>query len=129
MARQRQIIETVTCDVCGQETDDPTGVTLGWGREQWELDLCPDHNAELSREFERWTANARRASGRGGGGGRGSGRSGGGSSSGGAGSASAGGSGGDIGAIREWARANGFKVGDKGRIAAEVREAYAAANP
>jgi hypothetical protein len=114
VARQRQIIETVTCDVCGEQTDDPTGVTLGWGREQWELDLCPTHNAELSQEFERWTANARRAGGRGG---RAGGRSG------------ASSSGGDVGAIREWARSNGFKVGDKGRISAEVRDAYAAANP
>jgi len=31
-------------------------------------------------------------------------------------------------AIREWAQANGYPVGDRGRIAAEVREAYAAAN-
>ena len=99
--------------MCGEETDDPTGVTLGWGREQWELDLCPTHNAELSREFERWTANARRASGRGG-------RP--------AGSARPAGNG-DVGAIREWAKANGYKVGDKGRIAADVRAAYAAANP
>lgn len=30
-------------------------------------------------------------------------------------------------AIREWAQANGYPVGDRGRIAAEVREAYAAA--
>jgi hypothetical protein len=126
VARQRQIIETVTCDVCGQETDDPTGVTLGWGREQWELDLCPDHNAELSREFERWTSNARRASG-GRGGRSSSGRGGSGSSGGGSGAGAS--TGGDIGAMREWARSNGFKVGDKGRIAAEVREAYAAANP
>lgn len=124
MARQRQIIETVTCDVCGEATDDPTGVTLGWGREQWELDLCPTHNGELSSDFERWTAHARRAGGRGGrsGGAGASGRSGG--SGGGSGSSS----GGDIGAIREWARSNGFKVGDKGRISAEVRDAYEAAN-
>ena len=123
MARQRQIIETVTCDVCGETTDDATAVTLGWGREQWELDLCPAHNAELSQEFERWTANARRASGRGG-------RSGGGgrSSSSGGGSSSGSSGGGDIGAIREWARSNGFKVGEKGRISGEVRDAYAAAN-
>ena len=122
MARQRQIIETVTCDVCGQETDDPTGVTLGWGREQWELDLGPTHNAELSGEFERWPANARRVTGRSSGGRGGSGSGGGGRSGGGS------GSNGDIGAIREWAKANGFKVGEKGRIAAEVREAYEAAN-
>lgn len=30
-------------------------------------------------------------------------------------------------AIREWAQANGYPVGDRGRIAAEIREAYAAA--
>ena len=122
MARQRQIIETVTCDVCGEETDDPTGVTLGWGREQWELDLCPAHNAELSSDFERWTANARRATGRSSGGRGGSG------GAGGSGRSGRGSGNGDIGAIREWARANGFKVGEKGRISAEVREAYEAAN-
>ena len=118
MARQRQIIETVTCDVCGETTQDPTNVTLGWGREQWELDLCPMHNAELSEQFDRWTANARRTSA--GGRGRG-GRSSGGT--GGTGSAT------DIAAVREWAKANGFKVGEKGRIASDVRAAYAAANP
>lgn len=31
-------------------------------------------------------------------------------------------------AIREWARKNGFKVGEKGRIPATVLEAYHAAN-
>lgn len=30
-------------------------------------------------------------------------------------------------AIREWAQANGYPVGDRGRIAAEIRQAYAAA--
>jgi hypothetical protein len=113
VARQRQIIETVTCDVCGQTTDDPTNVTLGWGREQWELDLCPTHNAELSQQFDQWTANARRT----------------GSSSSGRSGRASNGSGGNVTAIREWAKANGYKVGDKGRIAADVRAAYAAANP
>ena len=112
MARQRQIIETVTCDVCGQETDDPTGVTLGWGREQWELDLCPTHNAELSRQFDTWTANGRRTAS----GARASGRRGG-----------AGTTTGDANAIREWAKANGLQVGAKGRISADVRSAYESA--
>ena len=31
-------------------------------------------------------------------------------------------------AIREWARNNGFKVGEKGRIPAHIVEAYNAAN-
>jgi hypothetical protein len=30
--------------------------------------------------------------------------------------------------IRAWARDNGFKVPDRGRVSAEVREAYAAAH-
>lgn len=35
--------------------------------------------------------------------------------------------GGDTAAVREWAQKNGYTVGDRGRIPAEVREAYAAA--
>lgn len=31
-------------------------------------------------------------------------------------------------AIREWARANGYNVSDRGRIPAEIMDAYAAAN-
>ena len=34
----------------------------------------------------------------------------------------------DNAAIREWANANGFKVGDRGRIPAEVKDAYDAAH-
>lgn len=32
------------------------------------------------------------------------------------------------GDIREWAKANGFEVSERGRISSEVREAYAAAH-
>lgn len=34
----------------------------------------------------------------------------------------------DTKAIREWAKANGFEVSDRGQIPKEVREAYSAAN-
>lgn len=34
----------------------------------------------------------------------------------------------DLNAIREWARANGHTVSDRGRIAASIVEAYKAAN-
>ncbi|GGM19270.1 Lsr2 family protein [Promicromonospora citrea] len=37
-------------------------------------------------------------------------------------------SGNDTAAVREWAKANGYTVSDRGRIAAEVQEAYAKAN-
>lgn len=40
----------------------------------------------------------------------------------------AGGGGASAADIREWARANGWDVPDRGRVSAEVREAYAAAN-
>ena len=32
------------------------------------------------------------------------------------------------GELREWGRANGFEVSDRGRVSAEVREAYEAAH-
>jgi hypothetical protein len=35
---------------------------------------------------------------------------------------------GDLAAIRAWASSNGYSVGARGRIPAEIREAYAAAN-
>lgn len=34
----------------------------------------------------------------------------------------------DVGSIREWARANGYQVSARGRISAEIRDAYAAVN-
>lgn len=33
----------------------------------------------------------------------------------------------DVGAIRSWARENGFEISDRGRIPIEIREAYDAA--
>ena len=41
---------------------------------------------------------------------------------------SARGNSGELAAIRAWAQSNGYPVGDRGRIAAEVREAYERAN-
>jgi hypothetical protein len=35
---------------------------------------------------------------------------------------------GDLSKIREWAKENGYEVSSRGRIAAQVQEAYAAAN-
>jgi hypothetical protein len=60
MARKRQIIETITCDACGRQTDDAATVTLGWGREQWELDLCATDNDKLSTQFDKWVENGRK---------------------------------------------------------------------
>lgn len=109
MARQRTVVETVTCDLCGSETADATTVTLGWGRDQWELDLCSKDNAAVAKTFDSWIERGQKVSGR-------------------TRRTTKGVSATDTTAIREWARANKMKVGDKGRISAEIREAYGAAN-
>lgn len=36
--------------------------------------------------------------------------------------------GGDTKAVREWAKANGYDVSERGRVSAEVQQAYAAAH-
>lgn len=75
MARARQIIETISCDVCGKEADEEaTTIRLGWGSDQWELDVCEADRAKLSDQFDKWIENARRA-GRSGGRGRSAGTS------------------------------------------------------
>lgn len=82
----------------------------------YEIDLNEGNAAELREAFARWIGHARKAGGR-----RSTGRR---ASA----ATTSSSSGGDTGAIREWARANGYKVSDRGRVSAEVREAYAAAH-
>ena len=63
MARNRQIIETVVCDLCGNEAEDAATVTLGWGNDRWELDLCGRDLDRVSAEFDAWVDKGRRARG------------------------------------------------------------------
>lgn len=77
----------------------------------YEIDLNAENAAELREAFAKWIGHARKAGGR-----RTTRRAA--SSSG----------GGNTAAIREWARDNGYKVSDRGRVSAEIREAYAAAH-
>ena len=109
MARNRVVVEQVVCDVCGKEIEHPTSVILGWGREQWELDLCDDDHDAIGATFDEWIAKGAKV------GGRAPRRS----------RPAAEGS--DSGAIREWAQANGLTVGAKGRISQKIRAAYEAA--
>jgi hypothetical protein len=60
MARQKQIIETITCDSCGRQVKDAITATLGWGRDQWELDLCTVDADKLSAQFDKWVENGRK---------------------------------------------------------------------
>ncbi|HET7800352.1 MAG TPA: Lsr2 family protein [Humibacillus xanthopallidus] len=78
----------------------------------YEIDLSDKHAKKLRDEFATWTGHARRS----GSGNRSTSRR----RSGSAGGAKRG----DLGAVREWARANGHQVSDRGRISAEVQAAY-----
>lgn len=79
----------------------------------YEIDLNAANAAELREAFARWIGHARKSGGR-----RSPARR----------SSSSSSSSGDTGPIREWARANGYKVSDRGRIPADIRDAYDAAN-
>lgn len=87
----------------------------------YEIDLSTENAARLRDEMAPWVGHARRVGGRSGGGRRSS-RSRSGSSS------SSGSSDVDTAAVREWARQNGHKVSERGRISSEVLEAYRAAH-
>jgi uncharacterized membrane protein YgcG len=88
----------------------------------YEIDLSEKHAAELRDAVSLYVGHARRTGGRR----KGRGRSSGAGASGG--TAGSGGSGASAADIRAWARENGWEVPERGRVSAEVREAYAAAN-
>jgi hypothetical protein len=77
----------------------------------YEIDLTSDNAAKLRDDLAMWIGHAERTGGR-----RSTSRAG----------AKASGSArkADLGAVREWARSNGYQVSDRGRISAEVQEAY-----
>ncbi|HET7398894.1 MAG TPA: Lsr2 family protein [Intrasporangium sp.] len=84
-------------------------VTFALDGASYEIDLSDDNARQLRDDLSRWVGHARRT----GGGGR---RPAGGRRQ----SAKRT----DLSAIREWARANGRPVSDRGRISAEVQAAY-----
>lgn len=74
----------------------------------YEIDLSAKNAAKLRDAFGSWVGHARRSGGR-----RAAGRA-----------RAARSSSGDLAAMREWGRKNGFKVSDRGRISAELQAAY-----
>lgn len=88
-------------------------VTFGLDGGQYEIDLNDANAAALRDALAGFVGHARKVTG-----GRRTRRS--------TSTASAGG--GDTKVMRDWARSNGFEVSDRGRISAEIREAYAAAH-
>lgn len=81
----------------------------------YEIDLSAEHIAEMDEAFAKWIAAARRVAGRAG---RTQRRA-----------AARPASAHDTSAIREWARAQGIAVSDRGRISSDIIERYYAENP
>lgn len=84
-------------------------VTFALDGVSYEIDLSEKNAKSLRDDLAKWTGHARRA---GSTGRRTSGRRGGASRR------------TDLAAVREWARANGHTVSDRGRISAEIQAAY-----
>ncbi len=103
MAQKVQVI--LIDDVDGSTADET--VTFSLDGTSYEIDLTSWRAAELREALAPWISSARRTNAR---------------------SSRASRSGGDVAAIRAWARTHGHPVNERGRISAEVRAAYEAAN-
>lgn len=114
MAQRTNII--IVDDLTDETLPEGQGQTVTFGLDgtSYELDLSKDNADQLREDFKRYVDAARKVSRSTSGGSRRS-------------TASSGGRK-DTAAIREWAKANGHEVSERGRIASSVREAYDAAN-
>jgi hypothetical protein len=102
-------------DIDGSDAEETVGFALDGV--DYEIDLSDEHAAEMRDALALYIGHARRTGGR---------RRGGRRSAPSAGAAN--GSGATAAEIRAWARENGWDVPERGRVSAEVREAYANAN-
>lgn len=109
MAQKVQVL--LVDDTDGAAADET--VTFSLDGISYEIDLTTDHARELRDALAHWVGNARKVSARSGSQTR---------------SARRPGGTGDATKIREWARANGRSVSERGRISADIRAAYEAAN-
>ncbi|AYD90538.1 Lsr2 family protein [Actinomyces sp. 2119] len=101
MAQKTQVI--LVDDVDGSEATQT--ITFALDGVTYEIDVNDEHAAALRESLEEWVAKARRVGGR-----RNTRRRSSGSS--------------DTQKIREWAREQGMEVSDRGRVSAEIRDAY-----
>jgi Lsr2 len=106
MAKKVQVL--LVDDVDKSSPADET-VSFSLDGVSYEIDLTSKNAAKLRDDLSVWIGHAERTGGR-----RSSGRS--------AGKGT--GRKADLGAVREWARQNGHKVSDRGRISADVQAAY-----
>jgi hypothetical protein len=109
MAQKVQVL--LVDDIDGGTADET--VTFALDGVSYEIDLTTAHAAELRDAFATWVGHARKVGGR---------------SSGTRTSAARPRRSNDAGAVRAWAKENGFAVSERGRISAAIREAYDAAH-
>lgn len=121
MARITQVV--VTCDLEDGDVGASDSLSFTYGGKTYTLDLCRKHLEEVKGQLERY-AGAGHSAARGARGRRRAAASGRGSR---ASRPAASARGESQAAIREWARSQGYAVGDRGRIPGEVRAAYDAA--
>jgi hypothetical protein len=115
MAQRVQVI--LEDDVDGGEAEETISFALDGV--SYEIDLNAGNAARLRDGLATWVGHARRLGGKSGSSRKPSSRSR---------SAGGGGGGADTATIREWAKANGHRVSERGRISAEVMAAYRTAN-
>lgn len=106
----QRIIKSITDDIDGSE--DARTVTFAFEGRSYEVDLSAKNRDKLAKALEPYIKAGRAAS----------------TSRRTVGSRTSGTTRHNTTAIREWAKANGHKVSDRGRIAAEVLQAYEAAH-
>ncbi|MDL5204946.1 Lsr2 family protein [Streptomyces sp. ALI-76-A] len=106
----QKVITTLEDDLDGSEASQT--VLFALDGKSYEIDLNDDNNAKLREALAPYIGAARKVSG-----GRATVRR-----------LGTGKPAEDSGAIREWAKANGFEVNDRGRVPASIREAYEKAN-
>ena len=102
---------TLTCDVCGKAKDIQTR-TIGLDGMTYEIDLCPKDGKSLSKAAAEYISNARKVTTRRApreNGHRPRSRA-------------------ETAAIRDWAKASGMKISDRGRVPAAVFRDYQAAH-
>lgn len=104
MAQRVQVI--LVDDITGGDATETVNFALD--NVHYEIDLSADNAAQLRQDFDRWITAGRRVSSR-------------------RGAASRARSN-DSAKVRAWAKDNGYEVSERGRISAEIREAYAQAN-
>lgn len=110
----QKVLTILVSDITGKEIAEGDGETVAFtlDGQSYELDLTNKEADKFRGLFQDYIAVARKS------GGRRTARS----------ASKSSGSKEDLAAIREWAKANGHEVSERGRIAQSVKDAYYAAN-